>query len=232
MKTYGQFCPVAKAAEIFCERWTPLILRELAGGSTRFAELQRGIPLASPTVLSRRLRQLEAEGILERRRSPGGRKRTYHLTEAGREFIPVVEALGTWGQRWSRRELMEHEMDLDLLLWAMEKSVHPDALGDGRKIVQVDVIDQPRHKRRWWFLNENGHCELCVKEPTHDVDLYVSASLADLIYVWRGDLPIARALEAGRLRVHGPAGARQAIARWLGISTLAHIKTRRGPPAG
>ena len=59
MKSYEQFCPVAKAAELFCVRWTPLILRDLALGASRFTELQRGVPLASPTLLSNRLKQLE-----------------------------------------------------------------------------------------------------------------------------------------------------------------------------
>ena len=127
MRSYGQFCPVAKAAELFCERWTALILRDLAGGATRFSELQRGVPLASPTILSRRLKELETEGVVERRRSPSGGAWTYHLTPAGAEFAPIVEALGVWGQRWSRRDLAEHEVDLGLLVWAMEKSVRPDA---------------------------------------------------------------------------------------------------------
>jgi len=73
MRSYGQFCPIAKAAELFCERWTALILRDLAAGATRFSQLRRGVPLASPTLLSRRLKELEAEGIIERRR-PGTRR--------------------------------------------------------------------------------------------------------------------------------------------------------------
>jgi len=64
-KRYGQFCPIAKAAEIFCVRWTPLIVRDLTFGASRFSELQRGVPLASPTLLSNRLKQLEREGIVQ-----------------------------------------------------------------------------------------------------------------------------------------------------------------------
>src|SRR5262252_8103118 len=109
MRSYGQFCPVAKGAEVFCERWTALILRDLGLGSIHFARLQRGIPLASPTLLSNRLKQLVAEGIVERRRSEKGRSWTYHLTPAGEELLPIVRALGIWGQRWLRRELAEHE---------------------------------------------------------------------------------------------------------------------------
>ena len=116
MKNYGQFCPVAKAAEIFCCRWTPLILRDLASGVSRFSQLKKGVPLASPTLLSRRLRELENEGIVERRRVSGERVWTYHLTEAGSEFTPIVMALGVWGQRWTRRKLADHEIDLGVYL--------------------------------------------------------------------------------------------------------------------
>jgi DNA-binding HxlR family transcriptional regulator len=126
MKSYNQFCPVAKAADIFCERWTALILRDLGLGSTRFSELQRGVPLASPTLLAQRLRQLEAEGIVMRRRSADGRSWTYHLTRAGQEFVPIVRALGVWGQRWSRRTLRKGEMNVMLLLWELEQFAHPE----------------------------------------------------------------------------------------------------------
>ena len=172
MRTYGQFCPVAKAAELFCERWTALIIRDLALGATRFSELQRGVPLASPTILSRRLAQLEAEGVIARRRAADAGRWTYHLTEAGRDFVPVVLALGTWGQRWSRRELAEHEVDLGLLLWAVERSARAQAFGAGRSIVELEFPEQPEHKRRWWFLNEAGRTELCLEPPGDDVTLF------------------------------------------------------------
>ena len=229
MKSYGQFCPVAKAAELFCERWTALVLRDLAGGATRFSELRRGVPLMSPTLLSRRLRQLEAEGIVERRRSgSGGRSWTYHLTPAGEEFGPIVEALGVWGQRWSRRELADHEVDLGLLIWAMEKSVRPDAFGTPRRtVVKVEFTDQPENKRHWWFVNENGRCELCLKDPGFDVDLYVFVTLRDMIRIWRGDVSPARAVESGLLEAHGTADARRALPSWLGVSTLAHVRSQR-----
>lgn len=227
MKSYGQFCPVAKAAEVFCERWTPLILRELACGSTRFAQLQRGVPLVSPTLLSRRLQQLEAEGVVERRRSASGRSWTYHLTSAGEEFTPIVEALGVWGQRWSRRRLTEQEMDLGLLLWELESTVKPEAFGDGLTVVELELRDQPEHKRWFWFRNANGHCELCLKKPNDEISLYLTSTLADLIYLWRGDISVSRATDTGKLLVHGDATARQAFSHWFGICPLAHVESRR-----
>ena len=227
MKTYGQFCPVAKAAEVFCERWTPLILRDLAIGATRFSELQRGVPLASPTLLSQRLKQLEKEGIVQRRLAPGGGVWTYHLTPAGEDLASIVVSLGVWGQKWSRRELAQHEVDLGLLLWAMERGARPDAFGPERTVIELTFSDQVGKKRDWWFLNEAGRCELCLKAPDREADLFVETTLPDMIYVWRGDLPLARALETERLLVHGTARLRRALSRWLSISPLADVPSMR-----
>jgi DNA-binding HxlR family transcriptional regulator len=227
MKRYGQFCPVAKAAEIFCERWTPLILRDLAIGASRFTELQRGVPLVSPTLLSHRLKQLEKEGIVHRKKSSTGRSWTYHLTPAGQDLAPIVLSLGVWGQKWSRRELAKHEIDLGLLLWAMERGARPEAFGRGRTIVQLTFTDQIEKKRSWWFLNEAGRCELCLKAPDQNVALFLEVMLCDMIYLWRGDLTLARALETGRLCAHGTSKAQRALPRWLGISTLAHVRSAR-----
>lgn len=230
MKSYGQFCPVAKAAELFCERWTALIIRDLALGATRFSELQRGVPLASPAILSRRLAQLIAEGVIERRRAPDASRWTYHLTEAGRDFVPVVMALGHWGQRWSRRELAEHEVDLGLLLWAVERSAHAEAFGDRPTCVEVLLADQPARKRRWWFLNEHGRTELCLDPPGAEVVLYLTTSLRDMILIWRGDLALDRALREGRVEAHGSPAALRALPRWLGLSPLAHVASQRHEP--
>jgi DNA-binding HxlR family transcriptional regulator len=231
MKTYGQFCPVAKAAELFCERWTPLIVRDLAAGATRFSEIQRGVPLMSPTILSQRLKQLEAEGIIERRPDggpgPGRGRASYHLTEAGREFVPLIEALGVWGQRWSRRELAEHEIDLGLLLWTLERSVSADAFGKEVAVVQVEFTDQPAGKKVWWFLNERGHCTLCIDDPGHGIDLYLGCTLADMIYIVRGDLPLRRAISSGRLEVVGPRAIEKALGAWLNLGPLTKVGPAR-----
>lgn len=227
MRTYGQFCPTAKAAELFCERWTPLILRDLISGSSRFSELQRGLPLASPTVLSRRLKELEAEGVIERRRSASGRSWTYHLTQAGKEFEPIVHGLAVWGQRWSRRELADHEVDLGLFIWAMQKSVRPEAFGPRRTVVKLDLSDQPPKKRDWWFVNEGGAVDLCLDDPGLEIDLHLSASLRDMIYIRRGDMSLRRALDCGRLKAHGTAQATRALPHWLALSPVAHIRSMR-----
>jgi DNA-binding HxlR family transcriptional regulator len=227
MKGYGQFCPVAKAAELFCERWTPLIVRDLAAGATRFSELHRGVPLMSPTLLSRRLKQLEAEGIVERHAPAGARGATYRLTPAGREFVPLVEALGVWGQRWSRRQLADNEVDLGLLIWGLERGVSARAFAAARTVVRLELTDQPRSKRLWWFVNEDGACELCLEDPGFEIDLYLACTLRDMIYILRGDLPLGRAIDLDRLLVEGSVAARRALRGWLNLGPLAQVRSQR-----
>lgn len=228
MKSYGQFCPVAKAAEIFCERWTALIIRDLAAAPMRFSELKRGVPLMSPTLLSTRLKQLEAEGIVTRRKGDTGKHWVYQLTPAGQEFAPLVAALGVWGQRWSRRELEEGEIDVGLLVWALEKDADPNAFGPHRTTLRLDFPDQPSNKRRWWFVNEAGRCQLCVQDPGFDVDLFVQATVPDLIYIWRGDLAYTAAVDSGRLELLGARQSVGAFRKWLAIAPIAHIGSQRG----
>jgi DNA-binding HxlR family transcriptional regulator len=227
VKSYRQFCPISKAAEVFCERWTPLILRDLGKGASRFSELQRGVARASPALLSRRLRELEAEGLVERRRAETGRAWTYHLAPPGQDLMPLVHALGIWGQKWSRRELMDHELDAGLLLWAMERGSHPHAFGARRSVVQLTFRERSARWRHYWFVGENGATQLCIRDPGFEVDLYLTTTLRDMIYIWRGDLPLNTALSEGRLEAIGNARARSALPRWLARSKLADVGTMR-----
>lgn len=227
MRSYNQFCPVAKAAEIFCERWTALIIRELAPGGLRFSQIQRGVPLASPSLLTARLRQLEKEDVVRRERSPDGKAWIYRLTDAGQEFVPLVIALGVWGQKWSRRELAAHEVDLGLMLWALEKGADAKRLGPKRRIVEFHLSDQPAHKRHWWFLNEDGRCELCIQPPDRDSDVHVTVSLPDLIRIWRGDIKLARAIEDAHIEISASRNLQKAFCRWFPVIPMADIRPAR-----
>jgi DNA-binding HxlR family transcriptional regulator len=122
--SYQQFCPVAMAAEVLCRRWTLLLLRELLLGSTRFNALRRGLPRMSSALLARRLRELEAAGILIRHPIPDATDACeYRLTAAGRELRPIVETMGVWGQRWVAAEATLHHLDADLLMWDVRRRV-------------------------------------------------------------------------------------------------------------
>jgi len=229
MKPYGQFCPVAKAAELFCERWNALIVRDLASGPRRFSELQKGVPLMSPSLLSSRLKWLVAEGVIARH-DIGEKRPGYVLTEAGREFVPLVEALGIWGQRWTRRELKEHEIDLGLLVWSLESSSNPNAFGKKRCLIRLELTDQTESKRLWWFLNHKGRCELCVDDPGGDVNLYLACTLPDAIYIIRGDLSVTTAVGKGRLELHGDGWATRALVKWFNLGPLTQVLSHRQNP--
>ena len=222
MRRYGQFCPVAKTAEIFCPRWNALILRNILWGAHRFSDIQRGVPMMSPSLLSQRLRELEREGIVAH--DPDGNG--YKLTEAGRDFGPIIEAMGVWGQHWARRALEEGEVDMDLLLWGLEHGVDASALGR-RGVVRIEFTDAPQQKRFWWYLCENGRTQLCIDDPGGETDLYLAATVADFIRIYRGDLTLRSAMAEDRLEVIGGASARRALAAWLNLSPLAEVRPRR-----
>jgi DNA-binding HxlR family transcriptional regulator len=171
MRRYGQFCPVAKAAEIFAERWTPLVVRELLCGSIHFSDLHRGVPLMSRSLLSLRLKQLEEMGVVRRRQGRQGPE--YHLTQAGQEFAPIVQNLGEWGHRWFRTKFGRDELDVTLLMWDMRRSVKPSEFPSGRFSVQFSFSDQPSSKRHWWLVGDDQEVDLCLTNPGFDVGLYV-----------------------------------------------------------
>jgi DNA-binding HxlR family transcriptional regulator len=225
MRGYGQFCPVAKAAEVFAERWTPLVLRELLCGSTRFNDLHRGVPLMSRTLLSQRLKQLEELGVVKRKLAPQGGE--YQLTDAGREFAPVVELLGEWGQRWYRTNFGAGELDVTLLMWDMRRTVKPAVFPPGRISVQFDFADLPQSKRHWWLVSDGADVDLCATDPGFEVSLFVTTDLKSLTRVWLGDLSIKSAVATGKIELDGSRACRQAFEKWLGLSGFAGIQGRR-----
>jgi DNA-binding HxlR family transcriptional regulator len=225
MKGYGQFCPVAKGAEVFAERWTPLVLRELICGSTHFNDLHRGVPLMSRTLLSRRLKQLEEIGVVKRRQTAKGTQ--YHLTKAGREFAPLVQQLGEWGQRWFRSKLGPDELDVTLLVWDMRRNVKPAAFPSKRISVQFEFSDQPASKRTWWLVNNGDEVDLCATDPGYDIGLFVTTNLRAMVRVWMGDLPVKTAIRSGDIELDGSRELKSCFEQWLGLSGFAAIEDGR-----
>jgi DNA-binding HxlR family transcriptional regulator len=227
MRGYGQFCPVAKAAEIFAERWTPLLLRELLCGSVHFSDLHRGVPLMSRSLLSLRLKQLEETGVV--RRMQGRHGPEYHLTQAGREFAPIVQNLGEWGHRWFRTKFGGNELDVRLLMWDMRRCVKPSEFPSGRFSVQFDFSDQPTSKRQWWLVGDGQEVDLCLTDPGFEVDLYVTTDLRTMTRVWMGDLALKVAINSGAIELEGSRDLRRRLERWLGLSGFAGVEDARRP---
>jgi DNA-binding HxlR family transcriptional regulator len=172
MRGYGQFCPIAQAAEVLTERWTPLVIRELAlTGSRRFNDIQRGVPLMSSSLLSKRLRQLERAGIVERRHRLDGKGSEYHLTPAGEELGPVIAQIGIWSERWLRRPIIEETPDTGLLMWWVRNTVNTEALPVGRTVVHFHFTRAPQKLRNFWL--ELPEADLCLSDPGFDIDISI-----------------------------------------------------------
>lgn len=223
---YGQFCPVAKAAEIVAERWTPLVLRELLCGSHHFNDIHRGVPLMSKSLLSKRLKELEFAGILQRRKVDGESTHTYHLTRAGEELRPIIEGLGVWGHRFVRSNFDQQDLDPSLLMWDMRRRVRPDHLPAGRVVIEFEFPEQPVNQRRWWLLKEPGATELdlCLQHPGYDVDLQVSSDLKTLSRLWVGDLDPAQAIRSGALRLEGSTLLKFSVPEWISLSLFTSVQ--------
>ena len=230
MKGYGQFCPVAKAAEIFAERWTPLVLRELACGSRRFIDLQRGVPLMSRTLLAQRLRQLESAGLVRSAAKANGRGHEYFLTPAGEELRPVIDGLGVWGQRWARSQMSPGDLDPGLLMWDIHRRLNVERLPARRVVVLFDFRGVPKHwqhVRSFWLVIQRAEVDLCLKSPGYEVDLVVDADLATLTKVWMGDLRLGDAMRSGLVRLEGPTALVRAFPGWLALSGFAGVEQPR-----
>ena len=221
--SYKQFCPVAMAAEILCTRWTMVLVRELIAGSTRFNDLRRGIPRMSPALLSQRLKELEAAGII--RRSPSPTEPgifEYQLTESGRELEPLVMAFGIWGQRWVETELSLQHLDVSLLMWDMRRSLNPTPMPKRRSVIQFQYPELPAARRSWWLIAdpETG-VDLCSVDPGFEVDLYVSTDLRTMTAIWMGLDNVRKAQAERRMILTGDRQLASAMQSWLGLSPFA-----------
>jgi DNA-binding HxlR family transcriptional regulator len=222
---FGQFCPVAVACEVFAERWTPMILRELFAGSDHFNQIHRGVPLMSRALLARRLRGLEDAGVIAKQRTPGKRGHRYTLTPAGQEFRPVIEALGRWGQRWTVR-VQRCNLDAGFLMWNVRRRIDRDRLPEHRIVVCFRFSGIPRASRGarvFWLMLERTKVELCIEDPGVEIDVMVDADLAAMTLIWLGDLSFEEAVRSKGVRVTGPRRLASAFPAWLMLSGYADV---------
>ncbi|MCC5809071.1 MAG: helix-turn-helix transcriptional regulator [Ectothiorhodospiraceae bacterium] len=221
MKGYGQFCPLAIASELVCERWTMLVLRELMLGSCRFNAIHRGVPRMSPSLLVRRLRTLERAGIVERREVDGHTE--YQLTEAGLDLEPTIRSLAIWSKRWLPATLSDDRADPDLVMWDMHRRMHLDRMPERRTVIQFEFSDQPKARQLRWIVGNRSGVELCITDPGFEVDLFVTTESRVVTWVWYGDIPLKRAIADGSIRLHGPQQLCKAFPSWLQLNMLADI---------
>lgn len=227
--SYGQFCPVSMAAEVVCSRWTLLVIRELLCGSTRFNDLRKGVPRMSPTLLSKRLKELELAGVV--RSVPTGHAgiNEYRLTEAGEGLRPLVMGLGLWGQRWLESTMALRKLDPTLLMWDMHRRIDAGAFPPGRSTVQFVYPEMDERRRNYWLVIEGGEADVCWIDPGFEIDLWVRCSLEVMTAIWLGHASLRAAMASGSLEVDGDPRLARTMPAWLGLSAFAGERRR---PAG
>lgn len=213
---YGHFCPIARASEIFAERWTPLILRELKSGHHHFGEILKGLHRISPSVLGQRLRSLERAGVIETWPNATGRGSTYHLTEAGKQLAELVMGLGVWGQQWV--EVRPEHCDPDALMWQFFMHLEPSRLPAKRRVARFEFSGV---RRRYWLVLQRDDPDLCFSDPGFGDDLVVRATVETMVRVYLGELSIAEAIRGGQVQTEGSRELSSTIGDWLACSGFA-----------
>lgn len=220
--SYGQFCPVARAAEIIASRWTPVLLRELIAGSTKFSDLRSGLPKMSPSLLSKRLSELEDAGIIDKLKASKGRGSEYHITESGKELTPLIMTLGTWGQKFITSEFAKHELDPTLLMWDIQRrldtSFFPE---DGRFVAHFFLVGAPKERRNWWLIIDNKKIDLCIHPPGYENNISIEACLRGLTDLWMGKISTNEAKRKKLFILEGQKKYISTFEKWFLLSHFA-----------
>jgi DNA-binding HxlR family transcriptional regulator len=210
---YGQFCAMARALEVVGERWTLLVVRELMMGSSGFNEIRQGVPAIPRDTLTKRLRSLEAAGVVSR--CDHGRSPRYELTDAGAALRPIVVELALWAQRWDRRDLLPEHLDPQVLLWDMHRRIDAQACPTDRVTIRFDLTDRDSNDRSMFLVLTAGRPELCRNDGGYPTDLVVATDTRALTRWWLGELSWSDAVRSRNIRIHGPTVLRRSFPSWF-----------------
>lgn len=219
-KGHGDFCPVAKTSELFAQRWTPLIIRELLLGPKGFSELKAALALMSRSMLAVRLKELEASAVIESVSLPPLGHRAYRLTAAGEAFRPVIEHLSIWGQTHGQERIEASDLNPTGLLWAMRTHYGDIALPPQPFVIEFELRGIPRgqtQRRRWWLVLRQPEIEVCVKWPGYETDVLIRADLAALTRTWLGYMGCREAEAGALIAFEGTPAARRRCKALLGF---------------
>jgi DNA-binding HxlR family transcriptional regulator len=217
MYDYEEACPVSKASSVLCERWTLQIIREMLLGASRFNELQTLLPRMSPTLLNARLKALEQQDIIWRRRIPEKRGFEYQLTPCGQALRPVIAEFGKWGMKWVFTQMNPEQLNVSSIVRDFAVALRMDQLPAGNLTLQFTITGDSRPARKF-ILVRDRHPQVCEDNIGNEVDVYLTASLETLGQVWYGFTKVEAALASGAMKIAGDPALVSTVSRWLGTS--------------
>jgi len=219
----GSLCPALKAVDVVGDKWVLLILREMFLGSTRYNDFERAIARISPSVLSGRLKQMEAHGLIIKRAKQGQKGTEYRLTRGGKELAPIVDHLSRWGLRWARRQLEDEDIDVGSFMWDFHRTLNLSELPDGEMVFCVQFPEQKNYTK-WWLIAGDEAVDLCTEDPGRSVDVYISGELSHIAAVWMGDVALKQSMEEGHITLTGETHLERTANRWFPRSMYADIR--------
>ena len=191
-------------------------------GATRSNELQRGLSLISPTILTRRLNELADCEIILRKKIPGQRGNEYFLTQAGKETLPLLKGIGDWGMRWGRGDMPDSDLDVELLMAYLQRSINTEALPGDQLVIRIRFTDLKK-LNSWWLLVKGVNVDICLEDPGKEVDVYLTSDLRTMVSGWMGDETYEAAIADKRLQLVGPSALTRNIQHWIADSIFAGI---------
>lgn len=225
---FGQFCPIAKSSEILGEKWTLLIIRELLMGGTRFNELQRGLGMISPAILTKRLNSLVAHELVIKKKISGQNGYQYFPTNSAKELQPILMSLGHWGMRWTRKYLTDNDFDADFLMLYLKRSINVENLTSPETIIKFHFTDLKQQPDWWLIANQSADnaenvadiktdstVDICTVDPGREVDVYFACTVKCLSSIWMGESSYKKELKAGELKIVGRSDLTKNISTWL-----------------
>ena len=219
MYDYNEACPISMAASVVCERWTLQIVREMFFGSSRYSDIQRYIPNISPSLLRNRLRFLEENGVVVRKRSQSGNRYEYFLTPAGKSLAPVLTEMGKWGMHWANDCMTDKQNTASGVIRDIASGLDVDELPSGNTVIQLE-FEEPRNPVTGYIHVRDGTVQTCDTNLGFDTDVLIRSTIRTLTKVWYGELGIDAAIRSGQVKVDAAPVYTRRIGRWFGISSF------------
>lgn len=223
-RPYGMICPITRACDVLEPRWTIPILVSLWGGETRFNDLRRAIGSISPALLSRRLKEMEEQGLIQRVEDKARGTVDYIRTDLAISLEPVLDMLAKWAQQGLEAEFALCTAKASTLMWKMRRLFRVEELPARRVVMRFHFDEDLPNDTYWAVIQPGAPVEICTSVPGFDVDLYVETTTMSLLGILLGRTTIARELELGELFLSGDAVLSRTMDRWLQRSGYAEFE--------